>query len=389
MNLMRLVRLVRSLRGRLIIVGGLLVLAVIASTSWSTAYFALLTAQVDTSLRANEKLLTRSAALSSALEREDDALLLALAGSPDAQAQVLLERERVDSALAQLGRLAIGDPQASLITALQQDIIEYRNDASVLLTHAGKPAALEFYYREVNPALRDSLAVGERLRELAYIAMQSTGVTARDGARYATVVVLLIALGSLIVAVLAAMYLTRTILQPIRSLTDSAIALREGEFQHQVPIASADELGQLAREFNDMADSIAAFRRANLGELLRVKRLLEASLQSLPDGVILVRQDGEIESINPVARKLLRLTPDAGPASLTELGLPDEVLSSVVRDFGSVKSAGAMAHSSTSTFLTGGAVLQVTATALEEAGTIPSGFLVVLRDVTKGQRVAS
>ena len=86
---------------------------------------------------------------------------------------------------------------------------------------------------------------------------------------------------------------------PMRS---AKVASRSGSSS-----TSRDELGELASAFNQMADDLAEFRRTNIGEVVRAKNTLEATLEALPDAVVLL--DAELS--NPVdesgrARRLRR-----------------------------------------------------------------------------------
>ena len=41
-----------------------------------------------------------------------------------------------------------------------------------------------------------------------------------------------------------------------------------------------------------MADELEEFRRANIGDVIRAKETLEATLQALPDAVVVIEADG-------------------------------------------------------------------------------------------------
>lgn len=51
----------------------------------------------------------------------------------------------------------------------------------------------------------------------------------------------------------AAFWLARSIVQPLYKLRESALRLSKGEFSHRVQIENRDEIGEVARAFNDMA----------------------------------------------------------------------------------------------------------------------------------------
>lgn len=60
----------------------------------------------------------------------------------------------------------------------------------------------------------------------------------------------------LILAVLAALLLSRSILVPLSALRESAARIARGELDHRVQRIGRDEIGQVARTFNEMADQV-------------------------------------------------------------------------------------------------------------------------------------
>ena len=122
--------------------------------------------------------------------------------------------------------------------------------------------------------------------------------------------------------------LADSFLRPIQALTASAVALGDGDLEHEVPVTSADELGQLARAFNTMAAHLRAYRDATLAKVLRTQRTMEATLTSTPEPVFVVSRDGTQEVRNPAADELAALPDFASgfPAGLA--GPLDEVLRS-------------------------------------------------------------
>jgi PAS domain S-box-containing protein len=84
-------------------------------------------------------------------------------------------------------------------------------------------------------------------------------------------------LGSGMVVTLLALFLaylgTRRLVAPIESLTVDAVAIADGDEARRSQITSRDEIGALARAFNQMADTAATRRRA-LGDSERRYRVL-------------------------------------------------------------------------------------------------------------------
>jgi nitrate/nitrite-specific signal transduction histidine kinase len=131
--------------------------------------------------------------------------------------------------------------------------------------------AWETYHVKVNPALRKIVAECNRVRELHFRSMRQTGIQARDRAWHAAAVVGAILAMAVAVSVLVAFRLAKAVVPPVLHLTRSVEALSRGQFERRVPVTSADELGRLGAGFNQMAETLAEFRRLNLDEVIRAK----------------------------------------------------------------------------------------------------------------------
>lgn len=58
------------------------------------------------------------------------------------------------------------------------------------------------------------------------------------------------------VALLAALWLSRSIIQPLFALRESAVRLSQGDFSHRVATTWKDEIGEVAQAFNEMARQV-------------------------------------------------------------------------------------------------------------------------------------
>jgi NtrC-family two-component system sensor histidine kinase KinB len=277
----------RHLQTRFVLAGVLLVMTTIVSGIWSAWTFARLTAIAGKTLAVSQQTVELTAVLSNALEREDDALLLAVTGEREqAQAKLQAERRQFAEAYSHLVGTLDEPHERNAAADLQNHETQYRTAGDAFLSMAGQHDAMSVYYRRVNPALRQAVADCARIRESNIHAMQLAAIRARDEADRATILVTVISAVALIISTVVALALARSILHPIQQLTDSVEALRAGDFERRVPVVSNDELGSLAVGFNRMAEALAEFRRSNLSEVLRAKETLEATIATLPDAVL-------------------------------------------------------------------------------------------------------
>lgn len=99
---------------------------------------------------------------------------------------------------------------------------------------------------EIISALDQALLINEENIDASLSKLEGKGAAAGKLA-------LLICSLSIMIGVLIYFYLSRTISRPVRLLEKATHHVSKGEFDHQVPIHSQDEFGNLARSFNEMA----------------------------------------------------------------------------------------------------------------------------------------
>jgi two-component system phosphate regulon sensor histidine kinase PhoR len=100
--------------------------------------------------------------------------------------------------------------------------------------------------------------------------------------------------------------LSHIILKPIMDLTFITSRISKGEFHRRAKTFSGDEIGELARNFNEMADKL----EVTLNEVTDKQNRLEAILQSMDSGVIAVDRNNKVIMINPYAKKIFGVTKD-------------------------------------------------------------------------------
>jgi NtrC-family two-component system sensor histidine kinase KinB len=313
-----------GLRTRFIIAGAVLVMTTIVSSVWSALTFDHLSRFVGETLQDSEETTAATAALSSALEREDDALLFALSNAARGSPDLAAGRRAVAAAFHRLDALLILPEEREAASAVRRDVDAYHAAGDALLGAHGQDGR-ERYQEDVNPLLRVAVNEVGRIRDHHYQAARAVASYARDETRRATFIVSGISLAALLLSVLVAYHLGRVVVWPLRDLTRSVEAMRKGDFEQRVVARGSDEIGRLAEGFNRMAENLAEFRRSNVSEVLAAKKTLEATLRALPDAVVVFDPDGRVASLNPAANRVLSTPPD----TVESLALPGAALSAV------------------------------------------------------------
>lgn len=121
-----------------------------------------------------------------------------------------------------------------------------------------------------------------------------------------------------------AFFLSTRITEPLRLMKKAADRMAQGAFDARVPIRTRDEIGDLARTFNRLANQLDETIHA----LQREKEQLASILRSMADGVITVDRDGRVVLTNPPAERILRAWQEGDGAALPTplLGLFQRVM---------------------------------------------------------------
>jgi len=137
---------------------------------------------------------------------------------------------------------------------------------------------------------------------------------------------LLVAVAAGLGAVLLILGLSRRILAPVEALTAAARRMEAGDLSQRVEITSEDEIGDLARAFNAMADGLAHFeelRRQLMTDVAHELRTpltnIRGYLEALQDGVVEPERH-VIDSLHEEAMLLNHLVDDLQDLSLAEAG---------------------------------------------------------------------
>ena len=129
-------------------------------------------------------------------------------------------------------------------------------------------------------------------------------------------------LTSVLLAGAASFLLTRQITRPLSETRDAAISVASGDYATTVPVSSRDELGEVARAFNYMAEEIEHY----VGEIQQQKSRLEAVLEASPEAVVATDPEERVTMVNPAAARMLGIRVSDQGRTLEELGAPSEVL---------------------------------------------------------------
>lgn len=128
------------------------------------------------------------------------------------------------------------------------------------------------------------------------------------------------------VSLLLGIALVRQIVAPLQRLKVAAQHIARGDLSLRVPASSHDEVGELARSFNAMADSLARnqeLRRNLMADIAHELRtpltVIQSNIEAMMDGVVKPTKRN-LSSLHEEATLLARLITDLRTLSLMETG---------------------------------------------------------------------
>ena len=132
--------------------------------------------------------------------------------------------------------------------------------------------------------------------------------------------------GILLLAAIVAFPLARHLLTPVHKLTAGTQALALRHFNTRIEVESNDELGQLAADFNTMAQTLEKYERlrqqwiSDIAHELRTPlSILRGEIEAFKDGVREVNHD-TLDSLYSEARHLSKIVNDLHELSLADAG---------------------------------------------------------------------
>lgn len=131
---------------------------------------------------------------------------------------------------------------------------------------------------------------------------------------------------SLLLAMLIAWWIARTLLDPVKRVAAATHRLAQGEYSNRVAVSSNDEVGQLARDFNQLAFTLErneTMRREFMADVSHELRtplsILRGELEAIEDGVRSL-DHASMKSLQAEVGMLSKLVDDLYELSLADVG---------------------------------------------------------------------
>lgn len=293
-----------SVRSKLMIASVPLALALALVVVVSVVGIDALGAVSNRILQDNYRSVIAAQRMKESIERLDSAALFHVLGATDkADVLVAAHRTAFESEL-DVQEHNITEPGEDAVTArLRAAWIDYFDHHQEL----SRAPTAETYFTELEPRFLAVKAAADEVLAINQDAMMRKSDAARQTADDTDTVVTWSSLAALVLGLLASARLAWRVLRPLENLSLVARRLAEGDLSARASVLGKDEIAAVAAEFNEMAARLEAFRKSSLGELLQAQLAAQATIDSIPDPVVVFATGGRVLSYNESAKTDLRL----------------------------------------------------------------------------------
>ncbi len=292
-----------------------LVIINVVVSIWSIYNFNQLTETITTMIRQNYLNVIAAQNMLVSLERDNSAQLTMLNGMIETGYNQFQDNRRNfftwftqarESNISQLGANTLDD-----ISKTYANYTKATDTLKTVLETRGHIVAQDYHYNDIMPLFNQIKEGCFQLLDMNHNAMVETDAKANYISNRATLAVLGAALLAIVLSIVASWQFSQYILEPAEKLTDTVRKIGRGFLDVRADINSNDEIGELAGEFNRMAERLKKYEEINIEKLISEKKKSEAIVGTISDPIIVADRDGRIVLMNQLAETVFDVSEDA------------------------------------------------------------------------------
>lgn len=217
------------------------------------------------------------------------------------------QKEQLEHKLTQLLK---GAQTQSFAQHMQEQLASLTGNLNTYLKYAERASnqPLPLPPSQANALRTAYLALQDNLQEIEKHALSNLNLEQGQTDNRVVLVILFLAWTAacvLLVGYFLASKLSKTFSQPIEALAKAADQISYGDFDISLPTSTLDEMYSLNLRFRSMAESLQHFKSTDVEALSAGQERLQAVLDSIDDGLMILDSQGRLQHLNPVAKRQL------------------------------------------------------------------------------------
>jgi len=207
----------------------------------------------------------------------------------------------------------LGAQIGARITIINKDgvvLADSEEDPATMDNHANRPEVIDALAKGSGSSIRFSATLGYNMMYVAVpitldgavvgVSRVALPLTQIDKSlAHVNQIIIIGAVIAAVIAILLAFLMLRMTTEPVKKLTHLSRKMAEGELDQEIQITSRDEVGELARAFNQMV--------ARLNEMVALvtseRDRMATILSNIDDAIFMVDSDSKVTTMNQAAEK--------------------------------------------------------------------------------------
>lgn len=301
----------KSIKFKILFIFTLLFMVFTINSIYAITNFKRLNNYIDNIMQANYKSIVAAQNMIQAIENQNSVQLSDIFAK---QYKVNVYNENQSEFFKWLGREEdnITEPEeresAKRISTLYQEYIDKCYAYKSIKETKGVEESKKYYYSDIFPTFERIKRECKNLSDINQNGMLVRKNIARDIARKATILTLIISIVTILSGIAVAIYFANNkIVRPIYNLMGKMQKISDGDYSQQIDIGGDDEISELAKEFNKMTGKLKYYEFINIKKLMDEKQRAEGIIESIQDAIIVTDENNKIIMINRAAEGYLRV----------------------------------------------------------------------------------
>ncbi len=275
------------------------------------------------------------------------------------------------------------EEEQEITQRIQEDYSIFKENIWQLIRSERVP--IDIYMQRLN-----LLNLLESMQEINARIIQQRTDEASEIANKVTLYMIILGLFFFLFASLSLFYFPNYIANPIQRLTESIGQIAKKNYSQRLEVVHGDELGDMARSFNMMAEKLSEYESINVSQILTEKRRTESIVNRMNEAIIGLDEQRNILFANPPALTLTGLkTKDLIGKKATVIAGQNPLFGHLVKEVLTDEIANSMTYplfhvdKGKKRYYFSKDVFKVAPQQHEDSQTANLGFVIILKNVTE------
>lgn len=294
--------MIKTLKGKISLVYLCLVIMIAVVGFVSVVNLYKLSGAIDGLMTANYKSINAVYNMLEAIERQDSAILIYINNDKQKGIDIFTDNNNVfvkwfdieRNNVTEVGEKELVSDIDSYYSGYMKSFLQLQE----IRNSQGQEPAMDFYNSTLTT---DFTGLKQAMKELAALnetSMFRGKARATEDSQSSMYVIITLTVLAISGGFFIARFSTNRFLKPIYSLTQTMKLVKAGDLNQQANLLSQDEIGELAREFNNMTKRLQQFEQSTLGKLMTEKNRFITIVKSISDPLIVMDASYKIALLN-------------------------------------------------------------------------------------------